>query len=576
MKRINTKALNEFRNQIKEFENFATDPEWRWTLEYDMLINQELADDIINYIRKIDVNNLNYDNLEKVMLEVKQKSLDVKEAALKEEDIVKKWYLYRMSYAYYGLIEVIDEGSIITDKILDLFKNKYKDKYLDALKKVDNINPSILTNFSKESGNITSEEVNLYLLMKKWQDIEHLYHNNELIKPHNEAKDNFEKYVYENYPYLSEIKGRDLLGIYLLNKEAIIDYEDIFKFFDIGITDKLAYIIGGKNLGLAKLKYNGVEIPNACAISVDSLLSKRYLNEIDTLGNHTYSVRSSATVEDNKKQSFAGMFKTKLNVDLNSMSKAIEEVGESVNTDRVKEYSKKFKTKKPYMSVVIQDFKEPEYSGVWLGTTLDKGHLEWTRGNGEKLVSGKVIPTYENWNEEVKNPITIDGIVVGERCIELQKKLNTISDFEWCVVNGKLLFVQFRPVTVKFTNDLKNDKESANVVKGIPASSGITEGTPEYLEEVDEINNFKEGDILLSDFTDPDWVPAMIKSKGIVTAEGGFLSHSAIISRELGIPCVVGVGYDNIEKLSKYDSITVNGTNGTVKKLVKSKKSNLK
>lgn len=73
----------------------------------------------------------------------------------------------------------------------------------------------------------------------------------------------------------------------------------------------------------------------------------------------------------------------------------------------------------------------------------------------------------------------------------------------------------------------------------------------------------------------------MIKSKEIVTkaiatAEGGFLSHSAIISRELGIPCVVGVGYDNIEKLSKYDSITVNGTNGTVKKLVKSKKSNLK
>ena len=70
--------------------------------------------------------------------------------------------------------------------------------------------------------------------------------------------------------------------------------------------------------------------------------------------------------------------------------------------------------------------------------------------------------------------------------------------------------------------------------------------------------------ILLTDFTDPQWVPIMMKASAIVTAEGGFLSHSAIISRELGIPCVTGVGYSNIEKISEYNKIGVDGTRGLI------------
>ena len=234
-------------------------------------------------------------------------------------------------------------------------------------------------------------------------------------------------------------------------------------------------------------------------------------------------------------------------------------------------YCEKFNTKRPYMSVVIQYFNEPKYSGVWSGNSLNSGDLEWVEGNGEKLVSGRVTPSYENWSEKVNNPLTIEGVSVGEKCIELQKKLETVSDFEWCVVEDKLLFVQFRPVTVKINNKAKQ-KVSDNEIIGIPASSGIAIGRPNYLEEVSDMDKFNKGEILLADFTDPDWVPAMINSRAIVTAEGGFLSHSAIISRELGIPCVTGIGYKNIEELSKMKEIFVDGNNGLVCEAKKLKK----
>ena len=83
---------------------------------------------------------------------------------------------------------------------------------------------------------------------------------------------------------------------------------------------------------------------------------------------------------------------------------------------------------------------------------------------------------------------------------------------------------------------------------------------------------YEEGNILLTDYTDPEWVPVMLKASAIITAEGGILSHTAIISRELGIPCVTGLGYKAIEELSKSDMIEVNGSTGKVKTLQISKR----
>ncbi len=556
-------SLEEFRHQISVLENFVTDPQWLWTLKYDILLNPNLGTDIEIFIKEVNLSNLKANELELTMQKIKDKSLIAMKKADQEKNRVQKWFLYRVAYSYYGFLETIIEGSILTSKIFTMIKEKYGDLYLDILAKVDNMNPSALTNFKKVKGDISGEEIDLYLLMKKWQDIEHLYHNNDLIKKHDQAKADFDKYVYDNCPYLKEISGRDLLGIYLLDCLSFISMEQLHKFFDIGIDDKLANIIGGKNLGLAKLSYHNVDIPKAVAIPVGSVINKRYKKDINSFSNHKYSVRSSATVEDNTNQSFAGLFITELDISCEKLCASIEKVYQSVFSNRVIKYCEKFNTKKPYMSVVIQEFKEPQYSGVWLGNSLDTGHLEWTNGNGEKLVSGKVIPKYENWNEKVINPLKIGDEIVAEKCISLQHELNTISDFEWCVVDGKLLFVQFRPVTVKFNVDSKNTKADKSI-SGIPASSGFVKGKPHYLEKVSVISKFKKGEILLADFTDPDWVPAMIESSAIVTAEGGFLSHSAIISRELGIPCITGIGYDKIELLSKQEKIVVDGTKGAI------------
>lgn len=566
-------SYDEYKNDLDKLKSFITDPQWIWSLSYDVMINNRLSKDLLMYIDKLNACKLDYSSIETIMKEIKNKSVVIMQEALKVKDPVLKWYLYRYSYAYYGFLETIIEGSVLTDKILELIKEKYQDKYLDVIKEIDQLNPSSLTNFKKSDNNVNKnldqKEIKLYLLMKKWQDEEHVYHNNDLIEKHDDAKVAFEHYAKEKYPYLSGINNRALLGVYLLNDSPIFSLEQLYKFFDNNITDELSCVVGGKNLGLAKLAYNGVDVPTTYVIPVKSVYEKKYTPYVDKLPDFKYSVRSSATVEDNQNQSFAGLFVTKLNQDRKNIINAISSVYDSVDSKRVRSYVKKFNTKKPYMSVVLQRFVEPEYSGVWLGNTLDSGHLEWACGNGEKLVSGKVTPNYEDWNNPVKRPLVIDGEAVGQKCIEYQKRLNKVADFEWCSVNNKLLFVQFRPVTVKFKSkktvlDAKEDE-----FVGVPASSGKACGRPVYIEETSQIDesDFKKGDVLLADFTDPNWVPLMMESSAIITAEGGFLSHSAIISRELEIPCITGVGYSNLDKISKMDYIQVDGDLGVIKKM---------
>lgn len=552
-------TYKEYVDSIKNLEKFTTDKEWIWSLKYDILLNPHLGKDISSSIEAIKKDD-SIGNLNKIMNDLKQKSQYYLQKA-KKYNYLEKWFYYRMAHAYYGFIEVINEGSILTDKILSNLKEEYHDKYLEVLEKIDKSNPSKLTDFNKSNETIEeSENIKMYLFMKNWQDKQNIYFNS-FIKEHHEAKKEFEKYAKEKYPYLKNINNRSLLGVVLLNEMPLIKLDQILKFLENGIDDELSYVIGGKALGLAKLNYNNVDIPETFVIPVNSLYNTLYLNELNNLPCYNYSVRSSATVEDNKKNSFAGLFVSKLDVIKNDLNKNINEVLSSVFSERVDNYVKHFSTEKPYMAVVLQKFISPIYSGVWLGETLEKGHLEWVDGDGEKLVSGHVKPNYENWTENVKEPLKINGEAIGEKCIELQNKLNAIADFEWCNISNKLVFVQYRPTTAKITN-ITNDNNDELI--GIPASSGIEVGVPYYLDDPNNTKNFPQDGILLTDYTDPDWVPIMIKSKAIITAEGGFLSHTAIISRELGIPCITGFGYENLKKVSQMEYIEVDGFKGTV------------
>lgn len=102
------------------------------------------------------------------------------------------------------------------------------------------------------------------------------------------------------------------------------------------------------------------------------------------------------------------------------------------------------------------------------------------------------------------------------------------------------------------------------LVKGIGASPGTAEGIARiYFDPNQAIKEFKDGDILVTSATDPAWTVIMGKAKAIVTNMGGILCHAAIVSRELGIPCVVGA-IDATEKIKHGMKIVVNGTEGVV------------
>jgi len=105
--------------------------------------------------------------------------------------------------------------------------------------------------------------------------------------------------------------------------------------------------------------------------------------------------------------------------------------------------------------------------------------------------------------------------------------------------------------------------EKKVAVRGLPASPGAAAGTAKVIQDASQIGRVKEKDILVTKMTSPDWVPAMRKSSAIVTDEGGMTCHAAIVSRELGVPCIVGTG-NATTSIKDGNSYTVDATTGTV------------
>jgi pyruvate, water dikinase len=143
-------------------------------------------------------------------------------------------------------------------------------------------------------------------------------------------------------------------------------------------------------------------------------------------------------------------------------------------------------------------------------------------------------------------------------------------DMEWALdgLTNKLFIVQARPETVQSQKDKNKiinykilEKQPISLVSGASVGQKISSGIVNIVEDVKDINKFKEGQILVTEMTDPDWEPIMKKSKAIITNRGGRVCHAAIISRELGIPCIVGCR--NATKILKNgQKITVDCSSG--------------
>ncbi|RLF75521.1 phosphoenolpyruvate synthase, partial [Thermococci archaeon] len=343
------------------------------------------------------------------------------------------------------------------------------------------------------------------------------------------------------------------------------------------------------------------------------------------------AVRSSATAEDLPEASFAGQQETYLDVyGVDDVIEKVKKCWASLWTARATFYRAKqgFDHSKVYLSAVVQKMVNSETSGVMFTAnpvTNDRNEIminaAW--GLGEAVVSGSVSPDEYivekgTWKIKekyiakkevmvVRNPETGKGTVyvkvadfLGPEWVEkqalteeqivevarvgakIEEHYGWPQDIEWAYDkdDGKLYIVQSRPITtlkeeVK-TEEAEMTEEMKVLLKGLGASPGIGAGKVVIIFEADEIDKVKEGDILVTTMTNPDMVPAMKRASAIVTDEGGRTCHAAIVSRELGIPAVVGTK-EATKVLKDGMLVTVDGTKGVVfegivKKLVEKEK----
>jgi pyruvate,water dikinase len=150
----------------------------------------------------------------------------------------------------------------------------------------------------------------------------------------------------------------------------------------------------------------------------------------------------------------------------------------------------------------------------------------------------------------------------------IEKHYGKAMDIEWAKdgIENKLYIVQARPETVHSTkqnvwHEYRLKTKAEPILKGIAIGSQITAGRVRVIRDVEKINEFQAGEILVTEMTDPDWEPIMKIAKGIITEKGGRTCHAAIVSRELGIPAIFGVS-GALEKLKTGDEITIDNSQG--------------
>jgi pyruvate,water dikinase len=162
--------------------------------------------------------------------------------------------------------------------------------------------------------------------------------------------------------------------------------------------------------------------------------------------------------------------------------------------------------------------------------------------------------------QKMSDELVLELAEIGARIEEHYKKP---MDIEWALEKDKLFIVQARPITTleKKGNLGTVESNSKILLKGLAASPGVISGKVKVVPEIEDIEKVKTGDILVTKMTNPDMVVSMQKSAAIVTDDGGLTAHAAIVSREMGIPCVVGT-QTATKTIKTGDLITVDCSQG--------------
>ena len=332
------------------------------------------------------------------------------------------------------------------------------------------------------------------------------------------------------------------------------------------------------------------------------------------------AVRSSATAEDLPEASFAGQQETYLNIrGADDVLEACRKCYASLFTDRAISYRANhgFNHMEVALSAGVQKMVRADKAGVLFTIDTETGFpdvavIDAGWGLGEPVVKGSITPDQymvykplledealtpiigkQRGTQQEKMVFTNDAsaptrtvpttdeeqaafVLTDEETLQLARWGSLIEahydrpmDIEWARdgESEKLFIVQARPETVQSRvgeNTIKSYQLKASaepLVTGLSIGQSIATGRTSVIESVDNIDTFEEGRILVTSMTDPDWGPIMKKAGGIVTDHGGRTSHAAIVSRELGIPAVVGAG-NAMEVLPDDQEVTISCAEG--------------
>ena len=337
-------------------------------------------------------------------------------------------------------------------------------------------------------------------------------------------------------------------------------------------------------------------------------ISKSALDILKTSHEPAFvAVRSSATTEDLATASFAGQQETFTNIKGNKeLILAVKKCFASLYTARAiyYRYKKGFKEGEALLSVVVQKMINSERSGVAFTknpmTGANEVMIEAVFGLGEGIVSGKIKPdqyvisadefeiigkkisekktaivrtasgeekivklTGEKGKQQVLSDFEIKSL--AQTVMKIEEHYQKPQDIEFAAEGGRIYIVQSRPITTLQKEVIKRKHYIAGnvLLTGLAASPGQASGIVKIVQTMADLSKIKQGDVLVTKMTNPDMVVTMQRAAAIVTNEGGATAHAAIVSREMGIPCVVGTDKAT-EVLKDGTMITVDGTNGKV------------
>ncbi|HAI63087.1 MAG: Phosphoenolpyruvate synthase [candidate division WWE3 bacterium GW2011_GWF2_41_45] len=376
------------------------------------------------------------------------------------------------------------------------------------------------------------------------------------------------------------------------------------------LKDKIMHELSGLNVDNSKKLQEASRKIKTAIMAADmpgdlAIKIKDYYHKLCGENDRYVAVRSSATAEDLPDASFAGQQETYLNIKgWSDVVKKVQECWASLFEARAIFYreTNKYSHLKVGIAVPIQLMVQSDYSGIMftvnpLTNSKEEVSIEAAFGLGQPVVSGEVTPDQYIVNKKSGKitsrylakqtwQLTLGGNTpISKKYQQVQKLTNKHivelahlgmkieehykrpQDIEYGIEDGKLFIVQSRPVTTLVQKETEIAIEAGNkakaILEGLAASPGVGVGKVKIVKKPSEINIVKEGDILVAEMTNPDYVPAMKRASAIVTDLGGRTSHAAIVSRELGIPAVVGTSHAT-KMLRVGELITVDGAEGKV------------